>query len=185
MEQKEEYDEHFKIILLGDNFVGKSCLLQSYLGKTHLGDYCDTMGVDQEIKPLLEKQYDNYLKLELQKNHSGLFSSFRQNLTKEVFLKEEYYHSLTQFLQATDPIALDEFCIKILDLIERVDKLYQHENPYWNIISHSPLSKILRHALDVLCCLPTELVELSNIKELISKDRVVTVHPGASFPSLS
>ncbi|CAM2731493.1 Ras family GTPase [Legionella steigerwaltii] len=52
MEFKREYDEHFKIILLGDNAVGKSCLMLTYCGGTlHLSDeYMDTMGVDQQIK---------------------------------------------------------------------------------------------------------------------------------------
>ncbi|WP_454781651.1 Rab family GTPase [Legionella sp. WA2022007384] len=54
MEHKQEYDEHFKIILLGDNAVGKSCLVQAYCGGSLYGYdvYMDTMGVDQEIKSL-------------------------------------------------------------------------------------------------------------------------------------
>ncbi|KTD04722.1 GTP-binding protein [Fluoribacter gormanii] len=53
MEQKQEYDEHFKIILLGNNAVGKSCLLRTYCDRTPCFDeYMDTMGVDQEIKPI-------------------------------------------------------------------------------------------------------------------------------------
>lgn len=301
MEHKEEYDEHLKIILLGDNYVGKSCLLASLCGNADFHNYCDTMGVDQKIKflrtynktiklriwdasgaprlqkivasyfhladgaficfdltnlqsfyntkalvdrfrvnnqqapiilvgcksdlielrnvsykkaqalanqlgltyievsalkeinvkegfslltkqiyflaqlkkikPILEEQYHNYL-LKMQKNRSGLFSACSQNLTQEGLLKEEYYRSLKQFLQSTDPSALNKFCITILDLIERMDQLYEHENPYWSIITHSPLSKILRHALDVLCSMPAEVIELSDIRELINKDRV-------------
>ncbi|PWY55714.1 Ras family GTPase [Legionella qingyii] len=54
MEQKQEYDEHFKIILLGNNAVGKSCLLRTYCDRTpcSFDEYMDTMGVDQEIKPI-------------------------------------------------------------------------------------------------------------------------------------
>ncbi|KTD11997.1 Ras family GTPase [Legionella gratiana] len=302
MEHKEEYDEQFKIILLGDNCVGKSCLLATLFGHADFNDYVDTMGVDQKIKflrtynktiklriwdasgtpklqkivssyfrhtdgaficfdltnsqsfynikalverfrasnqqvpiilvgckadliglrevsykeanelahqlgftyleasalkeinvkegfnllaqqiyfmaqlkkikPILEEQYNNYQKLEIQKDRSCLFSAYRQNLTKEAPLKKEYHLSLQQFLRGTDPSALNEFCIKILDLIERVDQFYKHENPYWSIISHSPLSKILRHALDVLCSMPSGITELSDIRELIRKDRV-------------
>ncbi|QMT61761.1 Rab family GTPase [Legionella sp. PC997] len=52
MERKQEYDEHFKIILLGNNAVGKSCLVQAYCGGSlySYDTYMDTMGVDQEIK---------------------------------------------------------------------------------------------------------------------------------------
>ncbi|KTD63176.1 Ras family GTPase [Legionella santicrucis] len=301
MEHKEEYDEHLKIILLGDNYVGKSCLLASLFGNADFNNYFDTMGVDQKIKflraynktiklriwdasgapklqqivasyfhladgaficfdltnlqsfynikalvdrfrasnkqapivlvgckadlielrnvshkeineladqlgltyievsarkeinikegfnllakqiyfltqvkkikPILEEHYHNYL-LSMQKNRPGLFSACSQNFTQEILLKEEYDHSLKQFFQATDPSALNEFCIKVLDLIERVDQFYEHENPCWSIIFRSPLSKILRHALDVLCSMPSGIVELSDIRELISKDRV-------------
>lgn len=301
MEHKEEYNEHLKIILLGDNYVGKSCLLASLFGNPDFDNYFDTMGVDEKIKflkiynktiklriwdasgaprlqkivasyfhhadgaficfdltnlqsfcnikalvdrfrttnkqapivlvgckadlielrsvshkeaneladqfgltyievsarkeinvkegfnllakqiyflaqvkkikPILEEQYHNYL-LTMQKNRSGLFSACSPYHTKEGLLKEEYHSSLKQFLQATDPSALNVFCIKVLDLIEQVDQLYEHENPYWSIISHSPLSKVLRQVLDVLCSMPSEIIELSDIRELISKDRV-------------
>ncbi|ARB92919.1 Rab family GTPase [Legionella longbeachae] len=299
MEHKEEYDEHLKIILLGDNYVGKSCLLASLCGNADFNNYFDTMGVDQKIKflgiynktiklriwdasgapglqkivtsyfhhadgaficfdltnlrsfynakvlierfrasnkeapiilvgcksdlielrnvsckeanelanhfgltyietsarkeinvkegfkllsrqiyflaqikkikPILEGQYHNYL-LSMQKNRSSLFSACSQ-YPKENLLSEEYHHSLEQFLKATDPSALNVFCIKILDLIERADQLYEQENPYWSILSHSPLSKILRHALNFLCSMPSAIIELSDIRELISKDR--------------
>ncbi|AUH71184.1 Rab family GTPase [Legionella sainthelensi] len=301
MEHKEEYDEHIKIILLGDNYVGKSCLLASLFGNPDFDYYVDTMGVDEKIKflrtynktiklriwdasgaprlqkivasyfhhvdgaficfdltnlqsfqnikalvdrfkvsnqqapivlvgckadlidlrnvsrkeaneladqlgltyievsarkeinvkegfnvlakqiyflaqvkkikPILEEQYHNYF-LTMQRYRSGLFSACSPYRTKEGLLKEEYHSSLKQFLQATDPSALNVFCIKVLDLIEQVDQVYEHENPYWSIISHSPLSKILRQALDVLCSMPSEIIELSDIRELISKDRV-------------
>lgn len=54
MEQKQEFNEHFKIILLGNNFVGKSRLLLTYCGgQFYISDeYMDTMGVDQGIKKL-------------------------------------------------------------------------------------------------------------------------------------
>ncbi|WP_115709368.1 Rab family GTPase [Legionella sainthelensi] len=301
MEHKEEYDEHIKIILLGDNHVGKSCLLASLFGNPDFDYYVDTMGVDEKIKflrtynktiklriwdasgaprlqkivasyfhhadgaficfdltnlqsfqnikglvdrfkginqqapivlvgckadlidlrtvsrkeaneladrlgltyievsarkeinvkegfnvlakqiyflaqvkkikPILEEQYHNYL-LTMQRYRSGLFSACSPYRTKEGLLKEEYHSNLKQFLQATDPSALNVFCIKVLDLIEQVDQVYEHENPYWSIIAHSPLSKILRQALDVLCRMPSEIIELSDIRELISKDRV-------------
>ncbi|MGM9454058.1 Rab family GTPase [Legionella bozemanae] len=54
MQHKQEFNEHFKIILLGDNFVGKSCLLHTYCGGNVYSsdEYMDTMGVDQQIKRL-------------------------------------------------------------------------------------------------------------------------------------
>ncbi|AWN73000.1 TPA: Rab family GTPase [Legionella anisa] len=54
MEHKQEFNEHFKIILLGDNYVGKSCLLHTYCGGNVYSsdEYTDTMGVDQQIRRL-------------------------------------------------------------------------------------------------------------------------------------
>ncbi|MCW8387511.1 GTP-binding protein [Fluoribacter dumoffii] len=54
MEHKNEYDEHFKIILLGDNAVGKSCLMHTFCdsGFYLFDGYMDTMGVDQKIQKI-------------------------------------------------------------------------------------------------------------------------------------
>ncbi|MCW8408937.1 GTP-binding protein [Legionella sp. PATHC035] len=52
MEHKREYDEHFKVILLGDNAVGKSSLMHTYCGGTlhPFDEYMSTIGVDQKIQ---------------------------------------------------------------------------------------------------------------------------------------
>ncbi|MGL5742458.1 MAG: Rab family GTPase [Legionella sp.] len=64
MEQKQEYDEHYKIIILGDNCVGKSCLLQSYFGGDFdLYYYVDTYDVDQKIKLL--RIFDKTIRLRI------------------------------------------------------------------------------------------------------------------------
>ncbi|MCE0721926.1 MULTISPECIES: Rab family GTPase [Legionella] len=65
MEQKQDFNEHFKIILLGDNFVGKSCLLQTYCGGNLYSsdEYMDTMGVDQQISRL--KAFNKIIQLRI------------------------------------------------------------------------------------------------------------------------
>ncbi|KTC81037.1 Rab family GTPase [Legionella cherrii] len=54
MEHKREYDEHFKVILLGDNAVGKSSLMHTYCGGTlyPFDEYMSTIGVDQKIQSI-------------------------------------------------------------------------------------------------------------------------------------
>ncbi|KTD72534.1 Rab family GTPase [Legionella tucsonensis] len=65
MEQKQEFNEHFKIILLGDNFVGKSCLLHTFCGGNVYSsdEYTDTMGVDQQIR--LIKAFNKIIQLRI------------------------------------------------------------------------------------------------------------------------
>lgn len=65
MEQKQEFNEHFKIILLGDNFVGKSCLLHTFCGGNVYSsdEYTDTMGVDQQIRRI--KAFNKIIQLRI------------------------------------------------------------------------------------------------------------------------
>ena len=46
----EEYDFLFKIIIIGDSGVGKSCLLIRYADNTYNESYLNTIGVDFKIK---------------------------------------------------------------------------------------------------------------------------------------
>ncbi|KTD42945.1 Rab family GTPase [Legionella parisiensis] len=65
MQHKQEFNEHFKIILLGDNFVGKSSLLHTYCGGNIYSsdEYMDTMGVDQQIRLL--KSFNKIIQLRI------------------------------------------------------------------------------------------------------------------------
>ncbi len=46
----EEYDYLFKMLLIGDSGVGKSCLLMKYADGTYSDSYLSTIGVDFKIK---------------------------------------------------------------------------------------------------------------------------------------
>lgn len=45
-----EYDYLFKLLLIGDSGVGKSCLLLRFADDTYTNDYISTIGVDFKIK---------------------------------------------------------------------------------------------------------------------------------------
>ncbi|CUS22750.1 LAQU0S06e05182g1_1 [Lachancea quebecensis] len=45
-----EYDYLFKLLLIGDSGVGKSCLLLRFSDDTYTNDYISTIGVDFKIK---------------------------------------------------------------------------------------------------------------------------------------
>jgi Ras-related protein Rab-1A len=303
MKLKKEYDDQIRIILLGDNCVGKSCLLQSYFGSIDLYYYTDTAGVDlktkmlrtqnktirlrlwdasgnpklqnlistyfnlsdgaficfdlttqdsfqhtkthikqfraikeeapmfligcksdlvrkrvvssdeakeladsfgipyfevsalnkmnvketfeqsaeqiyfsiqrDKIKPLLVEIFFDYLKLDPQKNRSGFFSALSQNLNKEGPLKNEHDNNLEQLFNATAPRALDEFCVKTLALLEKVDFLFKETNPGWSSISKSPLSKALQQTLNIICDIPQETDDLPYLKKLILQQKVM------------
>lgn len=47
-----EYDHLFKLLIIGDSGVGKSCILQRFAGENFSGTYISTIGVDFKIRTL-------------------------------------------------------------------------------------------------------------------------------------
>lgn len=47
-----EYDYLFKLLLIGDSGVGKSCILGQYVDQIYIDNYISTIGVDFKIKTI-------------------------------------------------------------------------------------------------------------------------------------
>jgi Ras-related protein Rab-1A len=60
---KNEYDFLFKLLLIGDSGVGKSCMLLRFADNEYTGKYISTIGVDFKIKTIYNN--DSIIKLQL------------------------------------------------------------------------------------------------------------------------
>lgn len=52
MQQKQEYNALFKLLILGDQYVGKTTLVQKFVGDIDPDVYYETLGVEQKLKTL-------------------------------------------------------------------------------------------------------------------------------------
>ncbi|KAL6939860.1 GTP-binding protein of the rab [Hanseniaspora osmophila] len=59
-----DYDYLFKLLLIGDSGVGKSCLLLRFADDTYTQDYISTIGVDFKIKTI-ELENNKIVKLQI------------------------------------------------------------------------------------------------------------------------
>ena len=59
MEEKEKSDKSYKILLLGDSAVGKTCFLKCYIDETFQDVYLSTIGFDFKYKCLTLKDGKN------------------------------------------------------------------------------------------------------------------------------
>ena len=59
MTQKEEFEQTYKILLLGDSSVGKTCFIKRYIDGTFQDAYLSTIGFDYKNKTFLRIPQEN------------------------------------------------------------------------------------------------------------------------------
>jgi Ras family len=69
-----EYDYLFKLLLIGDSGVGKSCLLLRFADDTYTESYISTIGVDFKIRTI--ELEGKTVKLQIVSGSSPLFPPF-------------------------------------------------------------------------------------------------------------
>ena len=52
---RKEYDNLYKLVLLGDSCVGKSCILVRFADDDFIDNYSSTIGVDFRFRSLFQK----------------------------------------------------------------------------------------------------------------------------------
>ena len=58
-----DYDYRFKVSIIGDSFVGKSCLLLHFVDNAFSENFVPTIGVDFRIKKMKVKEKDIMLRI--------------------------------------------------------------------------------------------------------------------------
>lgn len=48
--------------------------------------------------------------------------------------------------------------------------LFKSDNPYLSVVTASPLSKALKHTLDIIATLPVEIIYLSLLKKTVNQN---------------
>ncbi|XP_021995132.1 ras-related protein RABD1-like [Helianthus annuus] len=78
-----EYDYLFKLLLIGDSSVGKSCLLLRFADDSYVDSYISTIGVDFKIRTV--EQDRKTIKLQIVSTHKTfLFDSLCRRLIRLV-----------------------------------------------------------------------------------------------------
>lgn len=109
-----KYDHIFKVLLIGDNGVGKSCLLLRYTDNTYTESYINTIGVDFKIKTI--SLDGKTIKLQLwdtagQERFCTITSSYYRGAHGIVLVydvtDEESFSNVKQWMQEVDRYASD------------------------------------------------------------------------------
>ena len=83
-----QYDYLFKVLMIGDSGVGKSCLLLRYVDCSHRESYVNTIGVDFKVKTI---------KLDGKRIRLQVWDTGKLILTKLYPRSDEYYKFCSSF----------------------------------------------------------------------------------------
>lgn len=109
-----EYDHLFKLLLIGDSGVGKSCLLLRFADDTYTESYISTIGVDFKIRTV--EQDHKTIKLQIwdtagQERFRTITSSYYRGAHGIIIVyditKQETFDNVKTWLQEIDKFASD------------------------------------------------------------------------------
>ncbi|KAB2043158.1 hypothetical protein ES319_D02G270800v1 [Gossypium barbadense] len=124
-----EYDYLFKLLLIGDSSVGKSCLLLRFADDSYLDSYISTIGVDFKIRTV--ELDGKTIKLQIwdtagQERFRTITSSYYRGAHGIIIVYDvtemESFNSVKQWLNEIDRYANDSVCKLLVgnkcDLVE-------------------------------------------------------------------
>ena len=110
MSSSSDFDYLFKLLLIGDSGVGKSCLLLRFADNTYTSDYISTIGVDFKIKTI-KLDNDKIVKLQIwdtagQERFRTITSSYYRGAQGIIIVYDvtdlESFNNLNNWLQEID-----------------------------------------------------------------------------------
>ncbi|KAG5248435.1 ras-related protein [Salix suchowensis] len=124
-----EYDYLFKLLLIGDSSVGKSCLLLRFADDSYVDSYISTIGVDFKIRTV--EQDGKTIKLQIwdtagQERFRTITSSYYRGAHGIIIVYDvtemESFNNVKQWLHEIDRYANDSVCKLLVgnkcDLVE-------------------------------------------------------------------
>src|SRR3569833_3374668 len=109
-----EYDHLFKLLLIGDSGVGKSCLLLRFADKSYTDSYISTIGVDFKIRNI--ELDGKKIKLQIwdtanQEHYKTITSSYYRGAHGIAIVydvtDQESFNNVRNWLQEIDKFASD------------------------------------------------------------------------------
>jgi len=189
-----EYDYLFKLLLIGDSGVGKSCLLLRFADDTYTESYISTIGVDFKIRTI--QLEGKVIKLQIwdtagQERFRTITSSYYRGAHGIIVVydvtDQVSFNNVKQWMQEIQRYACDSVCRLLVgnksDLIEKKMVDTNTAKEYAESMSVPFLETSAKNATNVEQAFMTMASEIKKLQGGgISGGAYGTVKPGASQP---
>ncbi|CAH9081675.1 unnamed protein product [Cuscuta epithymum] len=151
-----EYDYLFKLLLIGDSSVGKSCLLLRFADDSYVDSYISTIGVDFKIRTA--ELDEKTIKLQIwdtagQERFRTITSSYYRGAHGIIIVydvtERESYENVKQWLNEIDRYASESVCKLLVgnkcDMVDNkvvTTEEARHLQMSWGFLSLRPVQKI-------------------------------------------